>query len=232
MLPALVLASWWAQAEPAPAEPTAAPPVIVPAPAPEPVLDNRFAISAGYGRRLGDEAARVGPRNGFALSAGYERRLVPLPNGFEVAAGLDFGYDKFATRVPATATPAPGQTRSYSGDRTLSETSFAAAGSLGWRRRRLRLFAQVGAGVSIAYFSTPETALSPGSLTAAQPLGRAAAGLDVAITPEVAVTVRAAFTHPFTHPTLTTDDSSGGPPATYSFLGDLFDAGLGVALGF
>lgn len=234
MLAALVLASWWAQAEPAPVEPAPAPapPIELPVPPPPPAPDNRFAIMAGYARRLGDEGGRIGPRNGFALTAGYERRLVPLPQGFELAAGLEFAYDKFATTVTGTAMPAPGQMQTYSGDRVLSQTSFAATGGVSWRGRRIRPFAQLGAGVSIAYFSTPEAALSPGTLAAAQPLGRADAGLDVAITREIAVTVRLAYTHPFTHPTLTTEAASGAPPTSYSFLGDLFDVGAGVALGF
>lgn len=227
MLPALVLASWWAQAEPAPVEPGAAAPVI----APPPASNNRFSITAGYGRRLGDEAAAVGPRNGFAFAAGYERHLVPLPHGFAIGAGLEFAYDKFATMVKTGGLPAPGQTQPPSGDRVLSQTSFAATGALAWNGHRVRPFAQLGAGVSVAYFSTPEMSLSPGNLTAAQPLVRGAAGVDVAITAEIAVTLRLAYTHPLTHPTLTTDASSGAP-ATYSFLGDLFDAGAGVALRF
>lgn len=233
MLPALVLVSWWAQAEPAPVEPAPPPPIELPAPPAPPVLDNRFELLAGYARRLGDEGGRVGPRNGFALTAGYERRLVPLPQGFELAAGLEFAYAKFASRVTFTGPPTPGVSQFVStGDRVLSESSFAGAAVVSWRGRRLRPFAQLGAGVSIAYFSTPELAFSPGNLTAAQPLARAGAGIDVAITHEIAVTVRVAYTHVFTHPTLTTDARSTGPGTSYSFLGDLFDAGAGVALGF
>ncbi len=230
MLAALVLASWWAQAEPAPAEPTP-PPVVAPAPPPAPVLNNRLAVFAGYARRLGDEGGAVGPRNGFTVGGGYERRIVPLPHDFEVGVGIDFGYQKFQTSVTATAMAMPGQTQTYSGDRVLSQTSFVATSSLAWRRARLRPFIQLGAGVTVAYFSTPEMALSPGNLTATQPLVRAAGGLEVAITPEIAVLARVAYTHPFTHPTLTTDATSGAT-TTYSFLGDLFEAGAGVALGF
>ena len=113
----------------------------------------------------------------------------------------------------------------------LSQTSFAATAGGGWRWRRLRPYVQIGAGATIAYFSSPEMTLRPGSLTAVQPLARATAGLDVAITAQIGITVRVAYTHVFTHPTLTTDATSGAP-ATYSFLGDLFDAGAGVVLGF
>jgi len=232
MLPALVLASWWAQAEPAPVEPAPAPPAVAPQPPPPVrVFNDRLAITLGYGARLGDEPSRVGPRNGFAVSAGHEHRFVPLPRQFDFGAGVEFDYHKFATTVTGTVMPTPGQTQTYSGDRLLSYATFLATGSLSWRWSPIRPYAQLGAGVSIAYFNTPETALSPGSLTAAQPVARVAGGLDIAITAEIAVTVRLAYTHPFTHPTLTTDASSGAP-ATYSFLGDLFDAGAGVALGF
>jgi hypothetical protein len=229
MLPVLVLASWFAQAEPAPVSP--GPPLVAAAPAAAPALDNQLTVTGGYARRLGTEGGAVGPRDGFALRGAYERRIVALPRGFEAGAGLDFGYDKFETGVTGTTTGSAGPTQTFSADRVLSYTSFAAIGALAWRWRRLRPFAQLGAGLTVAYFSTPEMALHPGDLTAAQPLVRAAAGLDVAITPEVAVTARLGFTHVFTHPELTTDAQSGAP-ATYSFLGDLLDVGAGVALGF
>lgn len=232
MLLALVLASWWAQAEPAPVEAApAAPASVTEPPTPVRVFDNRLAVTVGYGARLGDEAARLGPRNGFAVSAGHEHRFVPLPRGFDFGAGVEFDYHKFATTVTGTVMPTSGQTQTYSGDRLLSYATILGTASLSWRWSPIRPYFQVGAGVSIAYFNTPEMALSPGNLTTDQPVARVAGGMDIAITPEIAVTMRLAYTHPFTHPTLTTDASSGAP-ATYSFLGDLFDAGAGVALGF
>src|SRR4051794_7516898 len=121
MLAALVLASWWAQAEPAPAEPTPAPPVVSPAPPPVPVLNNRLDVIAGYARRLGGEGGAIGPRDGFGVGGGYERRIVPLPQNFEVGVGVDFRYQKFQTGVTGTATAMPGQPQTYSGDRTLSQ---------------------------------------------------------------------------------------------------------------
>ncbi|HVT10368.1 MAG TPA: hypothetical protein VHO67_23065 [Polyangia bacterium] len=229
MLPALVLASWWAQADPAPAAPPAVPSVAPAAPAPFTELDNRFALGAGYARRLGDEGGALGPRNGFGVGADYERRFFALPDRMELSAGAEFRYDRFQTAV--SGTPIPGEVQPYWGDRILSQTSFAAVADGAWRWRRLRPFVQVGAGATIAYFSSPEMNLRPGNLTAVQPLARGTAGLDVAITGQVGITVRVAYTHVFTHPTLTTDVSSGAP-ATYSFLGDLFDAGAGVVLGF
>ncbi len=232
MLPALVLASWWAQAEPAPAEPIPPQPAAAPAPPPAWLFDNRLAITVGWGHRLGDEGARVGPRDGFAVTAGHEYRFLQLPHKLDLAGGVEFDYDKFATTVTGTVMPSPGQTQTYSGTRTLSYATFAATASLARRQGGVLPFVQLGGGFSIAYFSTPEMALSPGHLTAAQPLLRAAAGLDIALTREIALTARIALTHPFTHPALTTDAGSGAAPASLSFLGDLFDAGAGVALGF
>ncbi len=230
MLPALVLASWWAQADPAPAAPPV-PPATASAPAPPPASDNRLSLAAGYARRLGAEGGALGPRNGFAVGGDYERRLVTLPSLLELSAGVDFRYDRFRTPATGTSAPVPGEVQPYSSDRVLSQTSFAATAGAAARWRRLRPFVQVGAGATIAYFSSPEMTLRPGNLTAVQPLGRGTAGLDVAITDQIGVTVRLAYTHVFTHPTLTTDANSGAP-ATYSFLGDLFDAGAGVVLGF
>ncbi len=230
MLPAVVLASWWVQAQPAPspAQPIAAAPAAQPAPAP---LDNRIAITASYSRRLGDEAAVVGPRNGFAVGGSYDRRLVPLPHDFEVDAGLDFFYDKFQTGVTGVSMVTPGQTQTYAGERVISQTSFAATAGAAWRWRRLRPYAQVGAGITIAYFTTPEEALQPGNMTAVQPLVRATGGFDVAITHDISVTARVSYSHLFTRPTFMTMPTNG-VPITLSFLGDLFEAGAGVALGF
>ena len=229
MLPAVVLASWWAQAQPAP---VAAPPAAAPAALPVFVpLDNRIAVVASYARRLGDEAAVIGPRNGFGVGGSYERRILPLPHDFELGAGVNFFYDKFQTGVTGTTMVTPGQIQTYQGERVLSQTSFAATAVAAWRWRRLRPYVQVGGGFTIAYFDTPEGVYQPGNQTAVQPLIRTTGGLDVAITRDIAITARVSYTHLFTRPTFTTMPE-GGAGATLSILGDLFEAGAGVALGF
>src|SRR5436305_7160068 len=135
MLPALVLASWWAQADPAPAEPPAAPSVAPATPAPTgatAATDNRLSIDLGYARRLGDEGGALGPRNGFGLGADYERRIVALQAQVDLSAGVDFRYDKFQTAVTGTSMAAPGGVQTYAAERVLSQTSFAAtAGAAG-----------------------------------------------------------------------------------------------------
>lgn len=206
MLPAVVLASWWAQAQPAPvaAPPLTATPAAQPLPGP---LDNRVGVVAGYARQLGHQPADLGPPGGFAVGGSYEHRVLPLPHDFELSAGVDFFLDKFGLGDAA---------------QVVSQTGFAATAAGAWRWNRLRPYLQVGAGFTVVWC---------GDLTAFQPLVRTTAGLDIAITRDIAVTVRVAYSYLFTRPTLTTT-KDGEPPVTSSITGNLLDAGAGVALGF
>jgi hypothetical protein len=229
MLAAAVLASWWAQAEPAPASappaaPASAPIVAQPAPPLEP-SDNALGVYGGWGRRVGSTADAVGPANGFSFGGSYERRYLVLPRGFELGAAVDFFYDKFQTNVPYTAV-VYGQQQTFTGQRIISEASFVALQTAAWRRGRARPFVGLGVGFTVGYFSTPEQLFRPGSFDATQPLARGVAGLQVAITHNIAVAVRAGYSLVFTRPTYTPSTTS------YSFLGDFFDADVGVVLGF
>ena len=84
MLAAAVLASWLAQAEPAPTEPapsaTSAPTAPsqpnVPSkaastPPPPPAPDNAVGVYAGWGHRIGHEAETIGPANGISVGGSY-----------------------------------------------------------------------------------------------------------------------------------------------------------------
>jgi hypothetical protein len=206
MLTAVVLASWWAQAQPAPV----APPPLTAAPAAQPApgpLDNRIAVVASYARQLGDEGTDLGPPNGFGMYGSYERRVLPLPQDFDLSAGVDFFFDKFGLNYTGVV---------------VSQTGFAATAAAAWHWSRLRPYVQVGAGFTIAY---------AGDLTAVQPLVHTAAGLDIAVTRDIAVTLRVAYSYLFTRPTLMTS-APDEPPVTYSIVGNLLDVGAGVALGF
>ncbi len=215
MLAAAVLAWWWAQASPPPVP--ASPP-----PPPPPVLDNAVGVTGSYARRLGDEGRNVGPAGGFSIGGTYERRYRATPAGFELGAGLDFFYARFTTELDDPALLDVGLS-----ERIISQTSFALTQTVAWRLGRVRPFAKVGAGVSIAYFSSPEIMFRPGSFDAVQPLGRAAAGLSVVVTHDIAVSLQGMLTHLFTRPIYTASDG-----ATYSFFGDLVDLGLGVVMQF
>jgi hypothetical protein len=231
MLAAAVVATWFAQAEPAPPEPapkSAAAPLVVPAPAatPLPVSDNALAVYAGWSRRLGSEAETVGPANGVSVGGQYHRRYLTLAGGLELGAALDFFYGKFAQDVTGSMMVAPGQEETFPSQRVISETSFALLQSVAWRHNRLRPFAEVGLGFTIAYFSTPELVFRPGSFNSVQPLGRGLAGFEVAVTHDIAISIRAAYSLTFTRPTYTPGTIS------YSFLGNFFDADLGASFQF
>jgi outer membrane protein W len=224
MLAAAVLASWVAQAEPAP-PPPAAPVVAKPAP-PPPAPDNTLGAYFGWGRRLGSEAQAVGPANGISVGGSYQRRYLTFGAGFELGAAFDFFYDKFQTDVTGATMVAPGQEQLFPSVRVISQTNFALLQTAAWRRGRVRPFVGIGLGATIAYFSSPELVFRPGSFEAAQPFGRGMGGLDVVITHDTAVSLRAGYTLVFTHPTYTPNTT------TYSFLGDLFDLDLGVSFQF
>jgi hypothetical protein len=218
MLAAAILAIWWAQAEPAPTEapaPSAAPLVVAPPPAPPPPpFDKQASVFAGVSRRLGPEGHSVGPLNGPSLGGDFARRYLTFA-GLDFDLGLTFLYDQFEDGALAAT--------------SVSQTSFTITQTVGWRWRRLRPFVQVGGGFTIAYLTVPT-----GSLDAEQPLARGTVGLDVDITRGIGITLRAAYTLLFTRPTLTTTptaDSTAGS-MTYSALGDLFDADLGVVFQF
>jgi hypothetical protein len=244
MVAAAVLASWLAQAEPAPAEPMGATPAAAnapaapatpsaptapsataPKPAPPPP-DNAIGVYAGWGHRLGSEARTVGPANGISVGGTYQRRYLTLLGGLELGAGLDFFYDKYLTDVTGSMVVASGQEQMFLSQRVISQASFALTQTVAWRQGRVRPFAQLGLGFAVSYFSTPELTFRPGTFEAVQPLGRGTVGLDIGITQAVAVSLRAGYTLVFTHPAYTPGTT------TYSFLGDSLDVDLGVVLPF
>jgi hypothetical protein len=224
MLAAALLASLWAQAEQAPAPPPVPPrPSPVAAPATPP---NQISAQARLAYRIGSDA-QVGPAAGFSLGGMFERRYFASRRGLELGAAVDFFYDHFSTAVVGSSVDATGQETQYAADRTLSRTSFALLQTVGWRTTDLRIFAAVGPGVTIGYFSSPELVLRPGNTTAAQPLARAALGAEIALSPLTALVLRADYSHAFTRPLFTTQ---AGP--AYSLFGDVFDAGAGMLVRF
>jgi hypothetical protein len=224
MLAAAVLASWLAQAEPAPPPPGA--PVVARPPPPPPTPDNTVGAYFGWGRRLGGEAQTVGPANGISVGGSYQRRYLTLGAGFELGAAFEFFYDKWQEGVTGSTMVAPGAEQTFASERVISQTSFALMQTGAWRRGRARAFLGVGLGFTIAYFSTPELLFRPGSFDATQPTLRGVAGLDIIITHDTAIALRAGYTLVFTHPTYTPSTT------TYSFLGDFLDLGGGVVFQF
>ncbi len=141
MLAAAVLASWLAQAEPAPAEtmPTTpldartAPIAVAPKPPTPPAPDNAVGVYAGWGHRLGTRPETIGPANGISVGGTYQRRYLTLLGNLELGAGLDFFYDKYVTDVTGSMTVAPGQEQHFPSQRVISQTSFALTQTVAWR---------------------------------------------------------------------------------------------------
>jgi hypothetical protein len=180
-----------------------------------------------FAYRLGSEGQSLGPAAGFSLGGSFEHRYLALPDDFELGAAVDFFYDRFATGVVGSSMVAPGVEQTFDGTRMLSETSFALLQTVAWRGGPVRPFLAAGVGLTIAYFSSPELTLRPGSMDAVQPLARGVAGLDIAVSATAAVVVRFDYTSTFTRPTFTTNQ-----PVTYSLLGDLLHLGAGVRVRF
>jgi hypothetical protein len=231
MLAAAFLAMLWAQAEQAP-PPPAAPPtppqphpfLIQPAPAAPP---NGLTVSARFAYRVGNEGKSIGPAAGFSLGGTFERRYFASRGGVELAGAIDFFYDRFSTGVVGSMMDSTGQETTFAADRALSQTSFALLQTAGWRAADVRVFVAAGAGVTIGYFSSPEVDFRPGSKTAAQPIARGVAGVEVTLSGTTGVILRADYTHAFTRPAFTTITAT-----SYSLFGDILDVGAGLLVRF
>ncbi|HVZ75335.1 MAG TPA: hypothetical protein VHJ20_23320 [Polyangia bacterium] len=220
-----------AQPAPGPAEPAAEEPGAPrPRAEPEPTARPRassMGVAARVAVRLGNEGSSLGPQVGFSIGATYQRRYLPLGDVLSLGVAVDLYHDHFSEDVQS-AQPINGALESPpDAQRVISQTSFAALQTLGADLHAVTIWLGVGGGLTFASLTTPETALAPGSLSALQPLGRAAVGVDVAVAERTAIVVRADVTHPLTHPELTTTTNMTVRP-----FGDLFDAGVGVLYRF
>jgi len=214
---ALFVASWLAQAEPAPPEP---PP---PAPAPAPALASpppptSLAVHGRFAYRPGD-AVGPAPATGFSLGATVERRYALIGDRLGLGVGVDLFFDHFARDQQFITAHQQLQTH----------TSFVVLQTASFTVGRVRPWLGAGGGVTWAYFEgtapTDMAIPAPGfSHNELQPLVRGAAGLDVTVAPQMAIVVRADFTHPLTHPTF------GG--FAVSPFGDLADVGAGFLYRF
>ena len=169
---ALIVSSWFAQAEAAPGEeppPVSAPAEPAPAPAPpsepEPEETPLRAINAVavYGRlaiRATGPAEQI-PREGFSLGGTFDHRYALVNRVFAFAAGLDFFFDHFSS--------------------SGTQNSFVALQSVALERVPLRPWVAAGAGLAVA-----------GDTRA---VVRGALGVELSFTRTNAVAVRADLTH-------------------------------------
>lgn len=212
-------------AEPAPAEPAPSTPAPSTSPAPSAQPDdppgppvNTMAVLARFAYRLGAEGSSPGPAAGFSLGLSFQRRYVSFES-VGLGVGAEFFHDSFRQNVQAAEPINPALPSPPDAQRVVSQTSFALLQTASVSAEPVTFWLGAGGGLTVASFSTPEVALEPGSLTSLQPMVRGAVGLDVAIRPQMAIGLRADYTHPLTNPTLTTRNGTVTP------FGDLFDAG-------
>jgi hypothetical protein len=230
MLAALVVASWMAQAEAAPAEappppPPTAPAVEVPSPAPP---SNALTVQARFAYRVGAQAVALGPRVGFSLGATFEHRYALIGEVLELGGAVDFSYDHFQLGVQGSSMVTPGAPeQTYDAQRVITQTSFALLQTIGARRGAVHVWAGLGGGMSVAYFSSPELELRPGHASGLEPLVRGAVAFDVTVRERTAIVLRADYTHTFNRPSFTSDLNQ-----SYTPFGDLFDVGLGLLVRF
>ncbi|HLK90332.1 MAG TPA: hypothetical protein VKZ18_10585 [Polyangia bacterium] len=212
MLAAAVVATWLAQAEPAPSGSSAAAPVTAGPPAPPPTPDNTVSVYVGVGHRVGPEAQTFAPRTDISIGGSYRWRYFTLPEGLELAAGVDFFYDQFRNGVEGNI---------------VSQNSFVAIQTFAWRWRRLRPFLLGGAGVSFGYAQ-----VDGAQVDSAQPLVRGGAGLDITVTHNIGLSLRGTYTLLLTRPTVTVPATLTTAAVSYSPLGNFLDADLGVFFQF
>jgi hypothetical protein len=214
---AALLATWLAQADPAPLEPPAPPPGSASAPAaaieeaPRP-RRNGMAVHGGFAYRASD-ANDGAPASGFSLGASFEHRYAALSR-FAFGVGADFFYDRFS---------ADGDYVSLL-PHLVTQTSFAVSQTVSTDLHGVRPWIAAGAGLTVAYYSGTDAVDHQVTDGTVQPLVRGAVGVDVDVAPRQAIVVRADYTHPLTSPTFT------GVAA--SPFGDLVDVGLGFLFRF
>jgi hypothetical protein len=177
LAPALLVASWIAQAELAPPEPPSPPaaqaapapasPPATPAPASPPTPDepprlhvNAVAVHGRFAARAAGPEAGV-PREGFSLGGSFDHRYAGVGGVFGFGAGLDFFFDRFAS----------GST----------QNSFVALQTVVYERAAIRPWVAAGAGLAVA--------------TSARAVVRGALGLELPFSRATAIAVRADLTH-------------------------------------
>jgi hypothetical protein len=199
---AALVASWLAQAEPAPAEPPPPAPAAAPAapaaPAEPAELTPRLpryavAVHGRFAYRPNDSGSGV-PAEGFSLGGTLERRYAEVGRVLGLGVGLDLFFDRFASDQKNMTSGT--QVALYAHE--LTQTSFVALQTAALERLPVRPWVAAGAGVAV------------GSTT--RPVARGAAGVELGLSRSTAIALRADLTHPLANP---------------GAYGDIVDVGLG-----
>ena len=207
------------------ATPPPAPPVAAEPPPPPP---NSVSVHVRYAYRVENAGTDLVPAAGFSLGGEFERRLVGFQNGFEIGLATNFFYDRFSKDVVAMAVGPTGAVEPTIATRTLSQTSFALMETTAWRYADMRLYAGIGAGLAIGFFTgSANTNPSAGGTTDMQLLTRGTVGFDFAVARQTSAILRVDYTHLFYN-----DTYYATPGVVQPLFGDIFNAGIGLLVRF
>ena len=214
------------QAEPAPIGGDAEPaPGAVPDGVPSKAR-HRLAVAPRVAYRLGEAGRAISPAAGYGVGGTYEWTYARASREVELALGLDFGTDRFATAEQGVSTQS-GVATSYGSTRLIIESTFVLTHTVAFPAGPVRPFLTVGAGIGFGDLDSVAELYRPGTLHDRQLLGRVAAGIDVIVSRIWFATLRADYTA-----VRRTDPlrlSAGGELPVF---GDLLDISVGLAYRF
>ena len=225
--PAPVSSSSGGDAEPAP--PSASDPPLsggFAADSPNRQARHRIAVSPRFAYRLGAAGSTISPAAGYGVGGTFEWTYARPAAEIELALGVDFSSDRFATGergiTTQSGTPAP-----YDSTRVIIESAFVLTHTVAFPVGPVRPFLTLGAGLGFGDLESVAQAYQPGSLRDAQLLGRVSVGFDVVVSRIWFATLRADYTTVRRVDPLVT---TGG--LTLPVFGDLIDINLGLAYRF
>ena len=209
-LPIPILLALLAQAEPAPAEPSAQPQAeAAPAPAAEPAAGAEPAPEPPpatlappepepkpaqaelsqpeprmmFGFCAGADfqlSGDVSPKVGYSLSPFFQYDYAHLADRLGLGVRAEFTFDRFQKLVTAQV-PVNGVEQSYRTTRSLTYFDFALLATAAGHLGRLQPWAAAGMGLALGNFDSAEAAYQPGDFRTTSPLVIGAGGLDVAV---------------------------------------------------
>lgn len=216
-------------AEPAPPEsPPASPSPGVPLAAdslPRPSR-HRVVVAGRFAYRLGDAGRAVTPAAGYGVGGGYEFTYATVARVLDLAVGIAFSSDRFATSEKGLTTQS-GMTTTYDSTRVIQESAFLLTQTAAVRLGPVRPFVTLGVGLGVGNLDSVDPTYAPGTLRDAQLLAGGAAGLDVVIGRVWCVTLRGAYTTVQRADPLRTRDGR-----TLRVFGDQLDVDLGLVYRF
>jgi hypothetical protein len=183
-------------------------------------------VEVGFEARLAlliGEATQLSPRAGFGFGLHVHRQILRA-GGLGLAAGADFGYDRFTETVHVRVLREDGSLAAYDDTQQLTHTSFVLAARARYDLpARFALLVGAGAGFSVSHFYRPPDGVNPlENDTAVVPLGRLCAGAALDVRLRTGIELQGCYTVAGAN-----DRIRGVRP-----FGDVVDVGLGATYHF